>query len=184
MPKDLDEVAILCASGRSIYRHLPNTLVYDRARDASQFAGPNAVVAHPPCKLWCKTLRHLAKSEDPEEEKELGRFCVRKVLENGGVLEQPAHSRLFAEMNLPVPKRPAHAFLFTIYLEQIWFGGPVRKPTWILVSGIPRHQIPPMPMSLVEPRAKFDDMTTFQRSATPKALAEWLCQIARLSWYR
>lgn len=40
MPLTLVKVAVLCASGRSIYNHLPNTVVYDKMRDACHFAGP------------------------------------------------------------------------------------------------------------------------------------------------
>lgn len=183
MPKRLVKVAVLCASGRSIYHHLPAVEVFDRARDACQFAGPEPVVAHPPCRLWSRTLSHCAKSLDAEAEKELGRFCVRKVLQNGGVLEQPAHSALFADMNLPMPNQPAHPFLFTLYVEQGWFGYPLRKPTWILVSGVPMRDIPPVPMSLAEPKLSFNQLTHFQKSRTVTALALWLCQIARASWW-
>jgi hypothetical protein len=163
---------------------LPGVETFDEKRDARQFAGLNPVIAHPPCRLWTKTLSHQAKSQVPQEEKELGRACVRAVIKNGGVLEQPAGSKLFEDMSLPVPNQPADPFLFTLYIEQLWFGYPLKKPTWLLISGVPKSQIPEMPFHLGEPRANFDMMTTFQRSRTVKPLAEWLCAIARASWWQ
>lgn len=176
-------VAALCVSGRSIYKHLPGVECFDRRRDARSFDGSTPVVAHPPCRLWSKYLSHCAKPLDAEAERELGRWCVRTVMRCGGVLEQPAHSALWAEMNLPYPGEPEilgdREKFYSIYVEQIWFGYASRKPTWILVCGVPMNQLPPLPFSLAQPRAKPARLSSFGRSRTVRPFAEWLVNVAR-----
>ncbi len=39
VPKGERQVAALCVSGRSIYKHLPGVDCFDHRRDARQFAG-------------------------------------------------------------------------------------------------------------------------------------------------
>lgn len=179
----LQPVAVLCASGRSIYRHLPQVLVYDEARDARTFHGREPVIAHPPCRTWSKHFRTQAKPPDREAEMELGRFAVRTVIANGGVLEQPAGSLLFTEMQLPMPNEPEDPFLYTLYIEQRWFQFPTRKATWLLIAGLPRHQLPPIPFEMRTTAVTFGDLTKAGRSQTTKQFAEWLCQVARSTWW-
>lgn len=180
---DAKAIAALCVSGRSIYKHLPGVDAYDRRRDARTFPANSPAVAHPPCRLWSKFLSHQAKSPDREAEMELGRWCVRTVMRCGGVVEQPAESRLWAEMNLPMPNDPDADGCWTLYVEQKWFGCPTRKPTWLLICGVPKDQLPPLPFDLaaVQRRAKAPGRgaSSFARSRTPNTFAEWLCQVAR-----
>lgn len=185
-------IAALCVSGRSIYKHLPGVVAYDRKRDARTFDAKTPAIAHPPCRLWSKFLSHQAKSPDREAEMELGRWCVRTVMRCGGVVEQPAGSRLFYEMNLPMPGNGDLKLInglsgecdgcYTIYVEQSWFGYVTRKPTWLLICGVPRDQLPPVPFSLAngQPCQK-PGLSSFARSRTMNTFAEWLCQIARLA---
>lgn len=179
-------VAVLCCSGRSIYKYLPGVEAYDSKRDARTFGANMPAVAHPPCRCWSKYLRHFAKPIDAEAEMELGRWCVRTVLQCGGVLEQPAGSHLWKEMNLPMPDRPAQD-CFTIYVEQGWFGYASRKPTWVLVSGVPINQVPPLPINQVPPlpfslaqtRAKSLALSQAGRSRSVTPFAQWLVETAR-----
>lgn len=178
-------VAALCVSGRSIYNHLPGVVAYDSRRDARTFSGGMPVVAHPPCRLWSRNLSHQAKAENPEAEKNLGRWYVEQVLRCGGVLEHPAHSKLFEDCNLPLPNcRTGDPFLFTLYVEQCWFGYATPKPTWVLVSGVPLHQVEAMPFSLGA--CRHDAMSGLSQSARARSVqpfAQWLCQTARSSWW-
>jgi hypothetical protein len=190
-PRAKPTVAALCVSGRSIYHHMAGVVAYDSRRDARTFPGGMPVVAHPPCRTWSKFLRHQARPADYEGERDLARFCVRMVLENGGVLEQPAGSLLWEDQNLPMPNRSMQdPFLYTIYLEQSWFGYASRKPTWVLVSGVPKHLVPPMPILLVNgakgQALRMDNSAGSQaaRSRTMLELANWLCQTARLTWWQ
>lgn len=173
----LRPVAALCVSGRSIYKHLPGVVAFDRQRDARSFAGDMPAIAHPPCRLWSKFLSAQAKSSDPEGERELGRWCVRTVLRCGGVLEQPAGSRLWSDMRLPLPHRSLQGDVFTLYVEQSWFGYASRKGTWLLVVGVPFRELPPLPFRL--PLGTVEKLSRFGRSRTVTAFAEWLVAIAR-----
>jgi hypothetical protein len=178
-------IAVLCVSPRSIYQFMPNVLAYDVHRDARQFAGREPVIAHPPCRCWSKYLHHQAKPVDRPGEMALGLWCAGKVIENGGVLEQPADSSLWTAANLPLPNRPIqNPFLYSIQVEQSWFGFASRKKTWLLISGVPKAWLPPVPFRLDRPQTTSPGLSAFARSRTVTAFAEWLCQIARLSWWQ
>jgi len=173
-------VAILCTRGRSVYRQLPGCDCYDAERDARTFVGGLPVVAHPPCRLWAG-LVHLSKPSAPDEERELGVFCARKVAECGGVLEHPARSRLFRAAGLPHPGEDC-PLGFTLDVDQFWWGHLGRKRTWLFVSGVSRAALPPVPFRLDDMNRKpVEFLSGMRREATPPALAEWLVTVARLS---
>lgn len=110
------KVAVLCAQKNGVYSQSSGAVgqfgctlsqivdvdLWDKTRNAFNFKGGLPVVAHPPCRLW-GTLKGMPKisAEERAEEKNLGRHCVMMVIENGGVLEHPADSDLFADMGLP-----------------------------------------------------------------------------------
>ncbi len=154
--------------------------LWDAKRDAFKFTGGAPVVAHPPCRLWAG-LKGLAKSPDAETERELGRHCVRMVMECGGVLEHPADSGLFAEMGLP---RGGYANEkgFTLELTQRIFGHAMMKPTWFFFSGINYNQVLPIvPVLHFSPLKQIHHLSSAQREATPPALAKWLLYHAAIS---
>lgn len=182
------DVAALCISGRSIYKHLPGVLAYDVGRDAFSFKGGMPVVAHPPCRCWSRFLSNQAKPPDRFREMSLGRWCVEKVIENGGVLEHPAHSGLFEVLGLPTPNRQrVDPFLFSIEVRQADFGFPTEKRTWLLIAGVPISSMPPMPTLPATPRlfgtCQKPGLSQAGRSRTMQPFAEWLCQVARASWW-
>ena len=171
-------IAALFVSGRSIYKHLPGVTAYDAAADALSFDAMTPAVVHPPCRLWSKYLAHQAKPLDPSKERTLGFFAVLTVQMCGGVLEQPAGSALWAAAHLP-PIGHADHFGFSLYVEQWWFGHASRKPTWLYICGVPRHQVQPPAFRFDAPPADADYAEA--RSRTCPAFAHWLCQIARLA---
>jgi hypothetical protein len=176
-------IAAVCVSGRSIYHHLPGVEAFDSRRDARSFSGGVPAIYHPPCRTWSKFLRHFAKPLDLRAEQDLARWCVAMVMKHGGVLEQPAGSLLWQDQKLPMPNQPASdPFCYSLYVEQGWFGYATRKPTWLLVCGVPRHQLAPLPFSLVEHRDT-SGKSSAGRSRTMQSFAEWLCQTARSSWW-
>lgn len=177
-------VAILFASGRSIYKYMPNTLVFDRTKDARNYTGKEPVIAHPPCRTWSKFLRHTAKPKDWKAEQSLAFFALEKVQTNGGVLEQPASSHFWETAKLPMPSDTSNPFFYTIQVEQSWFAGPIRKKTWLLICGVPRQDLPEIPFQFEKQKVHFREMTKSQRSATPKRLATWLLEVARLTWWQ
>lgn len=172
-------ISALFVSGRSFYRYMPNVRSYGERENALSFDGKTPAVMHPPCRTWSKFLKAQARPLDWEAEQNLGRWAVATLMHCGGVLEQPAGSGLWADQNLPRPGEVASRKIFTLYVEQRWFGYPTRKPTWLLIVGVERPQIPPMPYSLVETSHAKRAGSKAERSRTMPAFAEWLCQIAR-----
>lgn len=176
------KVAVLCCAGRSYYRYLDQVVCYGERENARTFPGGMPVVAHPPCRCWSKFLRSQARPADRAAEMALGLWCVRQVIENGGVLEHPAHSGLWSAADLPQPGDMADPFLYTFYVEQNWFGYPVRKRTWLLVAGVPRSSLPEVPFRFELCRGDWHDYKEL-RSRTVPAFAEWLLSIARSTWW-
>lgn len=98
-------ISALCVSRNSAYHGLPGVVAFDIDRDARTFLGDTPIVAHPPCRAWSAFCSHQAKA--PPGEKELAPMCVELLRQCGGVLEHPAHSRLWPAMGLPRPgERP------------------------------------------------------------------------------
>lgn len=174
-------VAVLCAARRSVYHGLANVEVYDTARDARTFSGGMPVIAHPPCRGWSRNLARQAKPEPGEME--LGIWCAEQVRLCGGVLEQPAFSRLWNAADLPLPGSPPMGDLWAIEVWQSWWGYPIRKRTWLCLSGVDQRDVC-VPLVLRESRGdglRFELMSHHQRSATTVAFAEWLVDLARRS---
>lgn len=182
----IQPVAILCAAPKSVYHQIPGCDVFDKKRDARTFLGGTAIIAHPPCRLWSAFCRHQAKSPNPDEEKELGRFCVKQVEQWGVVLEQPAHSRLFGEMNLPSPKdRLTSIWSWSIEVPQFWFGDTREKSTWLWFNRILKIELPQMPLRLKPEggdRRIWQLMSSKnQRERTPLEFAQWLVACVRMT---
>ena len=175
------EVAALCVAGNSIYKSMPGVTVYDKRRDVRSFAGGMPVVAHPPCRAWSAYTRHQAKPEPGEAE--LGLLCADWLRREGGVLEHPAHSRLFAAAGLPMPGCRI-GDLFTAPVLQAWWGYPMRKATWLCFSRVDVRQLE-IPYREHDSRAGLGDrrrqqvMSKNQRAATCEPLAHWLVGAAR-----
>lgn len=98
---------------------------WDETRDATRYEGPHAVIAHPPCGPWSR-MRHLYEGA----EHDAGVRAIAQVRAYGGVLEQPAHSKLFEACG--VPRADVYA------VDQCDWGHVARKTTWLYVVGVPR----------------------------------------------
>lgn len=174
------KVAALCVAPNSVYKGMPDVDAWDKARDVRQFRGGMPVVAHPPCRAWSAYTRHQAKPEPGEAE--LGLLCADWLRAEGGVLEHPAHSRLFDAARLP---RPGHRIgdLFTVAVLQAWWGYPMRKATWLCFSRVDVRLLH-FPYTEHDSRAGLGDrrrqqvMSKHQRAATCEPLARWLVDAA------
>lgn len=168
---------------------------WDESRDARLYAGPNPVVAHPPCGPWGR-LRHLYRGG--EGPRELAPFAVEQVRRFGGVLEHPRYSKLWPFCELPLPGAQADRFAGRTYeVSQCDWGHPARKMTWLYVVGAipgppppsrePTHWISggrgrvgkkanttPVPPGIKVCSAQ-------QRRRTPPAFAEWLIDLAAIA---
>ena len=172
-------VAILCAATKSYYHDMPGVDVYDARRDARTFGGGMPVVAHPPCRSWSAFTAHQSKPEDGE--RNLGLWCAEQVKREGGILEQPAHSRLWEAANLPRPGQPASRDGFSLEVWQAWWGYSMKKNTWLFFSHIDQAAIH-LPFTLHAKgadRRREQIMSKRQRAETIPALARWLVELAR-----
>jgi len=109
-------VPVLFARRDSIYKTL-DCDVYDRERDARTWPGGAPAIFHPPCAHWGQLYRFAT-----QDTRDLAPWAVERVRQFGGVLEHPAHSRLWAACQLPAPGERDHFGGFTLELPQLWFG--------------------------------------------------------------
>lgn len=170
-------IAALCVSRNSIYKTLPGVDCYDMDRDVRTFNGGVPIVAHPPCRAWSAYCAHQAKPLPGE--KELAPMCVNLLKQNGGVLEHPAHSRLWQALDLPRPGETRDG-LWCIQVNQSWWGDTRTKKTWLLFSGVDKGDVV-LPFALHNAngdRRRWQVMSKIQRAATCEPLARWLVEIA------
>jgi hypothetical protein len=114
---------------------------------------------------------------------ELGVWCAEQVRKFGGVLEQPAHSKLWDAAGLPKPGPAGNAEEgFSISLPQIFLGHRAIKRSWFFIKGITPPQLP-YPLSLTQnypvPTGLVDQMGKRERNSTPLPMANWLLEVAR-----
>jgi hypothetical protein len=177
------DVAALCVASNSAYKTIPGVHCYDKARDVRTFTGGMPVVTHPPCRAWSAYTSHQAKPEPGEAE--LGLLCADWLRREGGVLEHPAHSRLFEAARLPMPGQRI-GNLYTMLVLQAWWGYAMRKATWLCFSKIDLSDLS-LPYQQHDSRSGHGDrrrqqvMSKQQRAATTPAMAAWLVGAARLS---
>jgi hypothetical protein len=181
-------VSVLCAQRKSIYSQLSGLHengqlievdIFDQKRNAFTFSGCGPVVAHPPCRLWgrLKGFPNLTHSQKTKE-RDLGRFCAERVIQNGGVLEHPFDSGLFADMGLPSGGFK-NDLGFTLEVPQRMFGHSMIKMTWLFFSKIPYSEIEPVKPALHgSPLKKIHHLSAKQREATPYSLACYLVRHA------
>jgi hypothetical protein len=177
-------IAALCVSRRSVYHSMPGVEAFDTDRDARTFAGGMPVVAHPPCRSWSAFTSHQAKPLPGE--RELGLWCVDQVRQWGGVLEQPAHSQLWAAAGLPSPGDLTQEDSWSLEVWQAWWGYPMKKGTWLYFSGVDPSEVD-CPLKLHPKggdRRREQVMSKTERSHTTPAFAEWLVALARKSVLR
>jgi len=172
-------VAVLCAARNSIYKEFHGVEVFDIDRDARTFCGGMPVVCYPPCRAWSAYCAHQAKPLPGE--KDLGPYCVDRLRECGGVLEHPAHSRLWKHLGLPKPGEPTKDGLWSIAVQQSWWGDSRTKNTWLLLSGVSCVAVPMAPHDADGDRRRWQVMSKHQRAASVPAFARWLIEVARAS---
>ena len=171
------KVAILCAARKTVYRTMPDLDIYDIDRDVRTFAGGMPIVAHPPCRSWSAYFAHQAKPLPGE--KELGPLCVDWLRKCGGVLEHPAHSRLWDHCGLPLPGERERDGVWSLAIDQAWFGDSRRKRTWLLFSHVEPMTYPLILRESKGDREAWNKLSKGRRSETKPAFADWLVAVAR-----
>lgn len=77
--------------------------------------------------------------------------------------------------------------LWSMALDQKWFGMPMRKKTWLLFSGVEVQDVPEVPFVLFgsrDDRLRWNRLSKNQRAATPLEFAQWLVGVARIAGVR
>lgn len=183
LARDGRRVSVLFAHRRSAYFGLPVD-VYDERRDAGSFVGLGPVIAHPPCRLWCR-LR--AFSTAPEAERGLAFLALHLVRSNGGVLEHPAHSSFWDVAGLPRGNGERDAFGgWTLAVSQKWWGHRAEKLTWLYIVGCGARDIPELPYSILPAshscgrsrKRSRPSIEKAERDLTPAAFCWWLEELA------
>jgi len=171
-------VAILCAATKSVYHEMDGLDVYDITRDARTFPGGMPIVAHPPCRGWSQYAANMGHVPIPEE-RELGLWCCEQLRGCGGVLEQPQGSTLFEAAGFHDDPD-----VYCTFVQQSWWGYPIRKGTWLAFVGIdPKLIEVPLRLGVLPTRAFWDSKRSL-RSATTRGFAEWLVALARIAHER
>lgn len=194
------DVSVLYVDPRGPYPSLVADC-WDEARDARNYAGPNPVVAHPPCGPW-SSLRHLWRGQ----QRDCALIAVDHVRRFGGVLEHPAGSKLWSYAEGVGRPLPCEVIGWDKYggrsfeVDQCDWGHPARKRTWLYVVGLgPYERLPPTPphrkpthwcSGVHTPGARGETppgikvCSAQQRRRTPRAFAEWLIALAKMARVR
>lgn len=133
----------------------------------------------------------MAKPRDGE--KQLAIQSINLIRKFGGVLEHPRSSKLWKEMDLPMPGKIDQHGGFTILIHQSWFGHKAEKKTFLYICGMNKNQLPQIPISFdcieytiaskikkKSGRRIKKEVTKAEREHTPIALAEFLFKIAKI----
>ena len=142
-------ISALFVDSKGCYADLPGVDVWDASRDARRYAGPNPVVAHPPCSRWCRLAGLVEARWGHRRGEDGGCFAaaIDAVRRYGGVLEHPAYSDAWAAFGLNRPPTGGgwvNADFFggwTCYVEQSRYGHLAKKATWLYAFGV---DLPPM----------------------------------------
>lgn len=174
------DVVALYVDAKGIYpKLLAEGYWYDEARDARTYAGPWPVVAHPPCGPWGRFAFRC------KQDASCGPAGVAAVRAFGGVLEHPADSALWDYCDMSRPGEPIDSFGGTTYaVEQVAWGHPCRKPTWLYCVGCNPSAIPTGGTATHRVTNNTRGRKDLPRASaavlrrTPPAFAEWLLELA------
>lgn len=138
-------IAALYVETNGAYYGLPGVDPWDEARDARNYAGPCAVVAHPPCQRWGRFWHGSTRKPHQFRLGEDGgcfAAAMTAVRNYGGVLEHPAGSQAWKWFGLTPPtaggwQRADDFGGWTCQVDQAHYGHFARKPTWLYASRLP-----------------------------------------------
>lgn len=140
---------------------------WDEARDATRYPGPHPVIAHPPCEAWGRYHQRAR-----QDRRHLALQAVGQVRRWCGILEHPAHSRLWGAAGLPRPgDLPDGWGGRTVEVEQGWWGHPAPKRTWLYVVGV---ELAPLPIDRRTAPGLVENLAKTKRHLTPDGFARWL----------
>lgn len=186
-------VAALFVEAGGVYSTMPSVDCWDKDRDARRYAGPHAVVTHPPCHLWTNFAalnfkRWGGEHNRPGNDGGCFASALASVRRWSGVLEHPAESNAWAEHGLVAPSGIGWQLNTDgSWVCEVWqsaYGHKARKRTWLYYYG----SVPPEPV-LSDRKSGSHQCGWFDRnkptlskseaSRTPIAFAEYLVRLAR-----
>ena len=147
---DRKTVSALYVETDGVYFGVPGVSPWDELRDARKYAGPNPVVAHPPCQRWGR-FWHGSTRKPHQYNMGDDSGCFESALESlhkwGGVLEHPMDSNAWEHFGLRKPPRAggwveAAKGVWTCCVYQGHYGHFAGKGTWLLVVGIDYNELP------------------------------------------
>ena len=157
-------ISVLCVNRPTFYEGIPGLDLWDKERDAYNFAGSNAVITHAPCAQWSQ-LRGLSNPD--QKQKDLAWHCLEKVKNNGGIFEHPRNSSFFKQAGV----KPSFC------VDQAWWDFPARKATWLYFNGC-KPIAYPIKFDLVE---RVEDLWSTERSRMTLTFAQWLVDCIKAS---
>jgi len=146
-------IAALYVEEGGAYYGLPDVDPWPESRDARLYAGPWAVVAHPPCARWGRYWNGGPSARVKQKKGDDGgcfAAALASVRRYGGVLEHPEASSAWAAFGLIPPARwgawtvadvpyvgmlQARGRGWTCCVEQGAYGHRARKATWLYAVG-------------------------------------------------
>lgn len=188
-------IAALFVAKNGAYWNLPDVDPWDIERDARTYAGPHAVIAHPPCSRWCQLAHVNQKRYGHKMGDDGGCFAhaLASVRRWGGVLEHPAFSYAWERFGLTEPARRGWVrgidkLEWVAEVSQRAYGHRARKLTWLCYVG---NALPPLlnwshppPVAQVSfcknhGNSPLPRLSKKAASATPPAFRDLLLSIAR-----
>lgn len=159
------QVAALYVEQGGAYYDLPGVDAWDEVRDARRYAGPHPVVAHPPCQRWGKmwfgqplTVKRTGIRKKKGDDGGCFEAALAAARTYGGVIEHPWGSHAWPHFGLNTPPREGgwvnadfHGG-WTCCVEQGRYGHYARKPTLLLVYGVPLQALQSLVWGVSEPR--------------------------------
>jgi len=136
-------IAALFVQSGGVYFGRDDVDPWDARRDATRYAGPHRVVAHPPCARWCN-LAGLVLARwgyEPGDDGGLFASALASVRRWGGVIEHPAFSRAFDAFAI-WPRPAASGWTRTMcggWTANVWqseYGHKAAKRTWLYAYGV------------------------------------------------
>ena len=140
-------IAALYVQTGGSYYGLSDVDPWGEARDARTYAGPHAVICHPPCQRWGKLwagqplwIKRTGERKIKGDDGGCFAAALASVRKWGGVLEHPWGSHAWPHFGLAVPPRAggwiiADDYGWTCCVEQGRYGHYARKPTLLYAVG-------------------------------------------------
>lgn len=158
-------IAALYVENGGSYYGLPGVDPWDMERDARKYPGPHPVVAHPPCQRWGKmwfgqplAVKKTGVRKIKGDDDGCFEAALNAVRTWGGVIEHPWGSHAWSHFGLNLPPREGGWINadfeggWTCCVEQGRFGHYARKPTLLLVYGVPLAVLASLPWGISEPQ--------------------------------